>query len=68
MGAVEPVAAMVALELSRKLDVPGLRFNFASLWAHDLAGRAQAFGNMVKNGMPLDKAAGLAGLITDEAA
>ena len=68
MGAVEPVAAMVALELSRKLDVPGLRFNFASLWAHDLAGRAQAFGNMVKNGMPLDTAAGLAGLITDEAA
>ena len=40
MGAVEPVARMVALELSRKLDVPGLRFNFASLWAHDLAGRA----------------------------
>ena len=68
MGAVEPVARMVALELAAKLDTPGLRFDFSSLWAHDLAGRAPSFKAMVTAGMPLDRAAGLAGLITDEAA
>ena len=68
MGAVEPVAAMVALELSRKLDVPGLRFNFASLWAHDLAGRASSFKAMVTAGMDISQAAGLAGLMADEGA
>ena len=68
MGSVEPVARMVALELAAKLDTPGLHFNFSSLWAHDLAGRASSFKAMVTAGMPLDRAAGLAGLITDEAA
>ena len=68
MGSVEPVARMVALELAAKLDTPGLRFKFDSLWAHDLAGRASSFKAMVTAGMPLDRAAGLAGLITDEAA
>ena len=69
MGAVEPVARMVALELSRKLDVPGLRFKFDSLWAHDLAGRASSFKALVAGGMAVDKAAALAGLLAmDEAA
>ena len=64
MGSVEPVAELVAGELSSKLDAPGLRFDFASLWAHDLAGRAQSFKQMVTGGMDADKAAALSGLTT----
>ena len=62
MGSVEPVAELVAGELSSKLDAPGLRFDFASLWAHDLAGRAQSFKAFVAGGMDVAKAAALSGL------
>ena len=62
MGSVEPVAALVAAELSSKLEIPGLRFDFSSLWAHDLAGRAQSFKGMVAGGMDVAKAAALSGL------
>ena len=68
MGSVEPVARMVAAELARKLDVPGLRFGFESLWAHDLAGRAASFKAMVVAGMDVERAAGLSGLIREDAA
>ena len=66
MGSIEPVARMVAVELGRKLDVPGLAFGFERLWAHDLAGRAQAFKGMVTAGMDIERAAGLAGLVAGE--
>ena len=62
MGSAEPVAELVAAEIADKLDVPGLTFNFSSLWAHDLAGRAQSFKGMVAGGMAVDKAAALSGL------
>ena len=62
MGSVEPVARMVAVELARKLDVPGLRFDFSSLWAHDLAGRAASFKAMIAGGMDLERAVALSGL------
>ena len=62
MGSVEPVARVVALELGRKLDVPGLRFSFESLWAHDLAGRAASFKQMVAGGMEVERAVALSGL------
>ena len=39
MGSLEPTARMVAEELGRKLDTPDLKFDFSSLWAHDLQGR-----------------------------
>ena len=68
MGGVEPVARTVALELGAKLDVPDLAFSFDSLWAHDLAGRASSFKAMVTAGMEVERAAGLAGLLSDEAA
>ena len=68
MGSVEPIGRVVAEELARKLDVPGLHFDFSSLWAHDLAGRASAFKAMVGAGMDLDRAAGLSGLLADGAA
>ena len=62
MGSAEPVAELVAAEIADKLDAPGLRFDFASLWAHDLAGRAQSFKQMVVGGMDITKAAALSGL------
>ena len=62
MGSVEPVAALVAAELSSKLEIPGLRFGFESLWAHDLAGRAQSFKAFVAGGMDVERAAALSGL------
>ena len=66
MGSVEPIANIVAEELSRKLETPGLTFDFSALWAHDLAGRAQAFKGMVAGGMDVDKAAALSGLMAAE--
>ena len=67
MGAVEPVAALIAEELSDKLDTP-IGFDFSSLWAHDLAGRAAAFKAMVEAGMEASKAAALSGVLTTDAA
>ncbi len=66
MGSYEPVARMVALELSTKLDIPGLSFSFASLWAHDLAGRAKAFKDLVIGGQTVEAAAALSGVVSDE--
>jgi hypothetical protein len=62
MGSLEPTARMVAEELGRKLDTPDLSFDFSSLWAHDLAGRAAAVKGLVAGGMDLDKALEVAGL------
>ena len=67
MGSVEPVARMIADELARKLDAPGLRFGFESLWAHDLAGRASAFAKMVGAGVAVERAVALSGLAIGEA-
>ena len=60
MGAVEPVALMLAEELSRKLETE-VRMDFSGLWAHDLAGRAASFKGMVAGGMDLERAAALSG-------
>ena len=64
MGAVEPVAGIVADELSRKLETP-VAFDFSRLWAHDLAGRAQAFKGLVAGGMALEDAARISGVMGD---
>ena len=63
MGSVEPVAGIVAEELARKLETPGLSFDFAGLWAHDLAGRAQAFKGLVAGGMGVEDAARISGIM-----
>ena len=60
--ALEPLGAVVADELGRKLDRPGLRLDFGSLYASDLAGRARAVGVLVKSGVELADARRLAGL------
>ena len=67
MGHVEPLARVWAAELSRKLDAPGLALDFRSLWAHDLAGRANAFAKLVSGGMPLADAAAASGVLADGA-
>lgn len=64
-GTISPVAATVADELAVKLESPA-RLNFDGLFASDLTGRARAFAGMVNAGMAIDKAAALAGLLTDE--
>ena len=61
-GTVAPLGKLVADELSRKLDAP-ISLTWAELRASDLSGRARALGSMVKAGMPLDRAAALAGLM-----
>ena len=65
MGAVEPLARVWAVELTTKLDAPGLALTFRDLWAHDQAGRANAFAKLVTGGMPLADAAAAAGVLAD---
>ena len=65
---LEPVGELVADELSAKLDTPGVRFDFTGTYAHDLAGRAQAFKAMAAGGMDVTKALGLSGLMVDDVA
>ena len=63
---ISPVARIVAGELAVKLDVPGLSFDFAALFASDLSGRARAFQSLVGGGMDITKAAALAGLMVND--
>ena len=59
---LSPMAKTVEAELSSKLD-GDVTLNFDALFASDLSGRSRAFASMVKSGMSLEKAAGLAGLM-----
>ena len=63
---ISPVARVVADEMAVKLDTPGLAFDFSSLFASDLSGRARSFQSMVGGGMEVGKAAALAGLMVDD--
>ena len=65
---LEPVGELVAAELAAKLDTPGVRFDFTGTYAHDLAGRAQAFKAMAAGGMDVNRALELSGLMVDDAA
>ena len=62
---LEPVARLIALELTTKLEAP-IRINLDRLFAADLAGRARAFQSMVGAGMDPAKAAALAGLMESD--
>ena len=62
---VEPLAGLLAAELSAKLEAD-IGLGFSGRFAADLAGRVWAFQSMVGAGMDLAKAAGLAGLMEIE--
>ena len=64
MGPLAGLAAIIEAELSAKLDTL-VKFDFAVLWAHDLAGRAAAFQKFIAGGLDVDKALALSGLMTD---
>ena len=64
-GCVQPLATCVASELAAKLDTPSLTLGFDKLFASDLSGRARAFQSLVNGGMPVEQAAGLAGLLVE---
>ena len=61
MAALEPVAAMLARELSEKLETR-VELGFRALWAHDMAGRAQAYRQLRQGDMKEPDARNLAGL------
>ena len=62
---ITPLARIVETELRLKLD-PSITLSFDRYGAADIAGRARAFGSLVKGGMDVDKAAGLSGLLSIE--
>ena len=64
-GTVAPLGRMVAAELSAKLGTP-VKLDWEELRASDIAGRARAFGVMVGNGMEMERAAGISGLMVQD--
>ena len=62
-GVLMPLAKCAAEELAMKLESPGLRFDFHTLAASDISGRARAFQSLVKSGMAAADAAAHAGLM-----
>ena len=65
-GAIQPVAKGVIAELSDKLEVSDIAFDFSELMASDITGRARAFGSMVQGGMDVEQAARLSGLLIQD--
>lgn len=66
LGTVQPLARLLAAELSAKLEAEiGLSFD---LYNVDLAGRAQSFQKLVAGGMAVNEALVTAGLLASEAA
>ena len=59
---LEPLGELVATELAEKLETP-VAFDFTGTYAHDLAGRAQAFGKLVAGGMEIEQAVAVSGLV-----
>ena len=62
---VEPLAGLLAAELSAKLEAE-IGLSFKGRFAADLSGRARAFQSLVGGGMDVSKAAGLSGLMDME--
>ena len=61
-GSVDPVAKLVAAELSEKLE-QAVTLDLSSLHASDIQGRARAFQSLVGGGMNIGEAAAVTGLI-----
>ena len=67
-GTLRPVARIIADELAAKLDMAAPVFDFATLYASDLAGRAQAFQKLVAGGVSVESALAMSGLMGMEEA
>ena len=63
---VNPVAQVLADTIMQVFDLDDFAFDFSSMMASDLAGRARAFGSLVKGGMAVEKAARLTALLADD--
>ena len=61
---VAPLGRLLAAELTAKLETP-VSLDFASLYAHDLVGRASAFQRLVSSGLELQEALAISGLLGD---
>lgn len=64
LSTVRPIAGMIARELSARLDTP-VRFEFDS-YPLDLSGRASSFKQLVANGIEIERALRLTGLLADD--
>ena len=62
---IAPLGRIVSEELSAKFETD-ISLSFESLFSADLAGRARGFASMVNGGIPVEKAAALAGLLQAE--
>ena len=60
---VNPVAGELADTIRQAFDLDEFNFDFSAMFASDLSGRARAFGQMVKGGMDVEKAARLTALV-----
>ena len=60
---VNPVAGELADTIAATFDLDTFDFDFSPLMASDLSGRARAFGQLVKGGMDIEKAARLTNLL-----
>ena len=65
-GTILPLASLFRKELTAKLGT-NVQFDFSSLAASDLAGRARAFQSMVGGGMSVEQAATQSGLTQEDA-
>ena len=63
---LEPMGEVIADELSKKMELSELKFDFKSIWGHDLSGRSKAFKDLITGGMDITRAANLSGLLAME--
>ena len=62
-GSCAPLSRIIGHELSSKLDLPDLKFDWSALYASDITGRAAATRRLVEAGMPIAEAASITGLV-----
>ena len=63
---LRPIARLVEIEARQKLEIPDLAFDFETLFASDVQGRARAFQSLVGGGMDITKAASVSGILLED--
>ena len=63
-AALQPLVNRLEAEFRAKLELP-VTLDLSPLYASDLSRRAWAFASLVKSGMDIERAAGLAGLLQE---